>query len=266
MNLAGVRILITRPQHQAEELARSITAAGGKPIVFPLIAIEALDDEASLARLGQHMQALDLYHALIFVSSNAARQAVPWIQRFWPELPPTLDMIAVGASTASALNPLHCRVQTAGPGAGSEELLSMPVLQDVSGKRIGICRGVGGRELLATGLRARGATVEYLELYRRTPVTLAPGKLSTVLEKEKVQAIVVTSGQILERLNEECGIPAGSNNSKAGLIPLLVPSVRIAEQAGAQGWSRVLLVNGADDTAILSGLETLARQNQEQQT
>ena len=263
MNLAGIKVLITRPQQQAEELARSVAAAGGNPLVVPLITITALDDEASLARLGQHMQALDLYHALIFVSSNAARHAVPWIQRFWPEVPPALDLIAVGASTAAALNPLHCRVQTAAPGAGSEELLSMPVLQDVKGKRIGICRGQGGRELLATELRKRGATVEYLELYRRDPVTLAPGQLNTVLAQEKVQAIVVTSGQILQTLSQECGCSAGSNNSQAGLIPLLVPSVRVAEQAAAQGFSRVLLVNGADDAAILSGLETVARQHLE---
>ena len=52
-------------------------------------------------------------------------------------------------------------------GMNTEALLKLPELHQIDGQRFLILRGVGGRETLATQLRARGAHVDYAECYRR---------------------------------------------------------------------------------------------------
>ena len=47
--LAGRTIVVTRPLAQAAPLAEAITAAGGKPLIFPLLEITAAPDPAPLA-------------------------------------------------------------------------------------------------------------------------------------------------------------------------------------------------------------------------
>src|SRR5258705_13861918 len=55
--LANRGIVVTRPAHQAAPLAEMIRAAGGRPILFPVIEIAEIDDTRALNelidRLGQ---------------------------------------------------------------------------------------------------------------------------------------------------------------------------------------------------------------------
>ena len=44
MNLTNKRILITRPQVQAEEFANALIGAGAQPIFFPVIQITPPDN------------------------------------------------------------------------------------------------------------------------------------------------------------------------------------------------------------------------------
>ena len=50
----------------------------------------------------------------------------------------------------------------------------------------------------------------------------------------------------------------GDNKEELTLLPLLVPSARVALQARQSGFSKVIDANGADVAAFIAALESLA--------
>src|SRR5215218_1753423 len=66
--LANRGIVVTRPAHQATPLAEMIRAAGGHPLLFPVIEIADIEDSGPLNRLVDRLDEVD---CAIFVSPNA---------------------------------------------------------------------------------------------------------------------------------------------------------------------------------------------------
>jgi uroporphyrinogen-III synthase len=119
----------------------------------------------------------------------------------------------------------------------SVALLAMPALSAVGGQRVVIFRGDGGRALLGDTLRARGATVDYVECYRRTRPDADAGPLVRALERGEIDAVVVSSSEGLRNLFEMVG-EAGREWLQR--TPLFAPHARIAEAACALGCGQVV--------------------------
>ncbi|MEQ1814013.1 MAG: uroporphyrinogen-III synthase [Candidatus Nitrotoga sp.] len=68
--LSGLKIVITRPREQADNLAQRITQAGGQAILFPLLEIHPAADTAAL---NQQLARLQEFNLAIFISPNAVR-------------------------------------------------------------------------------------------------------------------------------------------------------------------------------------------------
>ena len=111
-------------------------------------------------------------------------------------------------------------------------------------------RGEGGRELLAERLRELGASVEYLELYRRDLPAYALDELPRRIEAERLNGLVVSSGQGFEHLRQM----AGDTWPAIAPLPLFVPSPRVAELARAAGAQTVVDCRGASAAALLTAL------------
>src|SRR5690606_24015304 len=167
--LQGLRVLLTRPHPHNDNLQAALTANGAETRSLPLLAIESV---AETPALRQSLMNLDLYQAIVVVSPNAAHLGLERIEQYWPQLPVGLDWLAVGKGTANQLAQAGIRALVPDDGHDSEALLRRPRLQEVAGQRVLILRGQGGRELLSETLRARGARVDYAELYRRSPPAL----------------------------------------------------------------------------------------------
>lgn len=238
MAVAGLHVLNTRPAHQAQELTAALQGAGVRVTELPLLAIVPLELSAPEQRL---LLELDRYDAVFFVSANAARLGLDAVANAWPQWPHRLPCFAVGESTARVLREaaldVHLPLQ-----ADSEGLLAMPELQDVQGKKFLLFRGAGGREWLIEHLRARGARVDVLELYRRDLPALAPTQWQSLQPKPDV--VVLTSPDALRHWQAVAGSEA--------LLPLwLVVSSRMQAQAEAAG-ARVLCAAGADVASVLA--------------
>ena len=232
--LRGRRIVLTRPAGQNERLAELVRTAGGEPVVFPAIEIRDLDD---LAPLFAAADRLDRYDLAVFVSPNAVDRAMSAIRarRAWPA---GLRAATVGSASEQALA-RHGVTEVIAPSGrfDSEALLAMPALAAVGGKRVVIFRGDGGRELLGDTLRARGATVDYVECYRRARPTADAGPLVRALERGEIDAVVVSSSEGLRNLFEMVG---EAGRQRLQRTPLFAPHVRIAEGARALGCEQVV--------------------------
>ena len=250
--LAGLKIAVTRPRDQAVQLARHIEQAGGIPLLFPLLDIEAAQDSQTLR---EQISRLAQYDLAIFISPNAVQYGMAEI-RAAGELPKNLKIATVGQGSAKALRALGiASVIAPAERFDSEGLLALPELQDVAGWNVLIFRGDGGRELLGDTLKARGATVEYAACYRRSK----PQQDIAALLEAVPDALTVTSSEALEHLWQ---MPDAAQRERMSTIPLFVPHPRIAELARRQGWRQVL-PTGAGDEGLLSALIAWADQRTE---
>jgi len=257
--LTGLSVLLTRPARQATGITRLIEEHGGRVSHLPLIEIEAIQDGPDFERIKSGILALDNYTAAIFVSTNAATIGMEWIDRYWPQLPVGLSAYAVGPGTGNLLRQFSWPVHYPDSGITSEDLLALPGMQDVRGKRVALFRGQGGRELLAATLRERGAQVDYIELYRRLEPHYDPAQVLAQLRDDDVHAIVTTSQQILQALLA-LGANGGEDKASAALLsllrqlPVIVPSQRVRELALAAGIKQVIDAGGADDGTVVRAL------------
>jgi len=245
--LAGLNIVVTRPREQAAQLAQRIEQAGGKAVLFPLLEISPVADPQHLRALVARLHEFDL---AIFISPNAVRYGMEAI-RAARALPLQLKIATVGQGSAKALRDLGVQEIIAPQDRfDSEALLALPELQNVTGDRVIIFRGNGGRELLGDTLKARGAAVEYAECYQRSK----PQQDGTALLATCPHAIAVTSSEALAYLWEMF-----DEDGKAQLaaVPLFVPHARIAEAAQGLGWRNVITTAGGDD-GLLSSLVACA--------
>jgi uroporphyrinogen-III synthase len=65
-------VVITRPQAQADSLARAVAALGRTPVLLPLLEITPLDDQAPLAQV---LAGLADYALVAFVSARSTPPA-----------------------------------------------------------------------------------------------------------------------------------------------------------------------------------------------
>lgn len=248
--LKGMGIAITRPLGQAKKLAAAINGAGGTPIFFPLIEIAPLADYSEFENTLSHLEYADW---AIFISTNAVDNAMPHLLKHYPQLPAKLKFAAIGPQTAQqlALYGVH-EVLTPLMRFDSEALLALSEMQHMANKRVMIFRGVGGREVLADSLKARGAKVTFAECYRRVNPQNDCQLLEDLWQKHACHAIVVTSSEAMRHL-----IKMTHHGSADWLrnIKICVNHARIAEEAGVTGLN-LYVADAPGDEAMLACLKT----------
>ncbi|MCV4342821.1 uroporphyrinogen-III synthase [Pseudomonas capsici] len=244
------RLLLTRPAEESAALAKVLADNGVFSSSLPLLEIEPLPIPP------EHRSKifdLPLYSAIIVVSKPAARLGLELVDEIWPQ-PFIQPWFSVGAATGQILLDYGLiGVKWPERGDDSEALLELPQLQEaisIPGSRVLIMRGDEGRELLAERLREQGVSVDYLPLYRRFLPQYPLSTLSRRVESERLNGLVVSSGQGFEHLLQL----AGDAWPKLAGLPLFVPSPRVAEMARAAGAQTVVDCRGANAAALLAAL------------
>ena len=243
--LLGCRVLVTRPRHQASGLVQHIEAEGGEALCLPTIEIQPLPLNDLGWDMGGDAAPVD---GIIFISPNAVENGIEPL-RDAGLLNRDVRVAAVGSATANTLRSADIPVDLVPQqGADSEALLAHPDLQRVAGQRYLIVRGEGGRELLATTLRERGAEVRYAEVYCRVIPEQGGERLRSWLAARAVDVLTSTSAAGLRNLLDLAGAKAVP---LLRVLPLVVVSERMLQLAVQLGFKGPIQVaEAAGDIAV----------------
>jgi uroporphyrinogen III methyltransferase/synthase len=164
--LTGRRIVVTRAREQAGDLVRALEARGADVVLAPVIRIEPLDD---LQPLRAALENLAAYRWVVFTSQNTVQIVCDRIAAW--SLPgdalARTAVAAVGTETAGAL-----ARRGVAPALVPDEFVgealaaALAARGSLAGSRVLIPGAVESRDAVAVGLRAHGATVDVVPVYR----------------------------------------------------------------------------------------------------
>ena len=244
--LQGQVIVNTRPLHQQAGLTALLQAEGAQLLAIPaikIVEVEASEFHRNLAkRIGD-------YQIAIFISGNAVEAAFRYLSE--ADLPADMQLGVIGEGTRALLAQKVVdldRRLIRSDLFNSEGLLGASELQQVSGKRLLIFRGQEGRSLLGDELSARGAEVNYCEVYRRESPQIDAELLAQQLEAATPTLVVFTSNEGMHNL---LGMLDATCRARFMTIPWLLISERMRESALKLGHNAsIIIANHASDDGI----------------
>lgn len=249
--LEGYSVLVTRPVEQAAGLIAEIERNGGQVLFAPMIGIQPKRNDQAAVRA---IDSLADYQAVIFISRNAVEFGMALIRRRERSLAHAA-VYAVGVGSAAQLRGLGVSdVLTPRSEFSSEGLLKLPGLssQAIEGKNVLIIRGAGGRELLAQTLVARGARVDYCEVYERVVPPTCLAEVLKAVAPGLPDIGIITSPEALTNLAnkiDEEGVDLLYE------VPLLVVGSRTAQAVEGLGFTEPpIVVDNPGDQCIVAAI------------
>ncbi len=243
--LKNKNIVITRPKQQASALAKNIQKVGGCTFLFPLIEITPLNDVATKNALLN----LDNYDLVVFVSVNAVRQCIHLVGT---DILKNKMLVCTGKKTANALIDNGLNVDFCPDKFfNSEALLSIEAFKKASvDKKIAIIRGASGRDYLKNNLISLGATVDYIDVYKRHCPQKDLSYLKTLSKQQKLDAILLTSASSTASFFEM----VDENDTWINELTLLIGSSRMQHEIPDGFKGKILLAEDPSDETLYKTL------------
>lgn len=187
------RVLITRPQAQADGMADGLRAAGFEPILFPVIEIRAAEPNPELAEALEH---LDRYAWVVFTSANAVDVVFrnQHIDAAKACMVRGVRVAAIGPKTAAEL-----QARGVGPEFVPDEYVAeaiVPGLGDLRGKRVLLPRAEIARKALPDGIAAAGGLPHEIAVYQTLQARPSAEALAAL--SAGVDVITLTSPSTVE--------------------------------------------------------------------
>ena len=242
-------VLVTRPDERGKQLVDLLNQSGMTALYLPLFSFQC---GAELEQLPSKLNQLKVGDYVFFVSRSAVDFSVKILKKSGFQWREDLRYITVGQNTAQYFScqserAIHYPISQ----ENSEGLLALPQMQTLSGRRILILRGNGGRNYFAEQATSRGAIVETLECYRRKPINYNQEEQIDICKRSGTDTLVVTSLEILRGLIEL--IPKHEQEWLKS-CRLVTVSERIADAAKNYGWQTIILSPKADNQSLLNTL------------
>lgn len=199
--LAGRRILITRPGHDAAGLAGHIRRRGGLPVLVPLIAVVPPADPATRARLDAALRQLDTYHWVVFTSRNAVTAVLDRMTALglpWPA--GRLGVAAVGPGTAEPLETAGIAVDLIPAEARWQGLAAELPAHAGPGQKVLLPRSSRAAEHLPQALGDAGLLVDEIPAYDTVQAPDAAARLQAARAEGPLDAVILASASAAQEL------------------------------------------------------------------
>jgi uroporphyrinogen-III synthase len=225
-----VKLLIIRPQPGADASAARARAAGFEPIVIPFFEIRprpwALADA-------------NRYDALLLTSSNAVRHAGAGLSTLLQ-----LPVHVVGQRTAEIAQAAGLRIASIGTSDANE---AVAAAMRAGHHNLLWLAGQDHRDFANT----HGMTITPMICYASDAVALPDNARAQIVAADAVALHSARAALRFRRAVMDYGLDPA-------MITIAAFSAAIAEAAG-DGWRAILVADMADDSSLLSALQSLGR-------
>ncbi|MGS0498562.1 uroporphyrinogen-III C-methyltransferase [Pseudoalteromonas mariniglutinosa] len=235
------QILITRPHGKGTDLAQQLSQKGYQATLFPVLKIDYFTPN--------NTQLTPLLNAdkVIFISQDAVNALLA----LKPDINTKAQFYAVGEQTAEAIWQAF-GVRAAVPKQhDSEGLLALKSLQQIDGQNIVLVKGKDGRPTIAKTLKQRGAFLNNLVVYQRSPTEGNSADWLDHWQSIDVKGIVITSNAAVDAIFRQLSV---QQLEWLRHCQFYVASARISEHLAAQqiDSANIHIAAGASDSAMFT--------------
>lgn len=201
-----MKVLITRPRLQADEISERLRNEGFDPIFFPVIEIKPIENNVALERA---VSGLGCYEWIVFTSTNAVDVV---FEQFPSAKWSDVKIAAIGPKTAKALQSHGVEPDFIPEEYVAEALL--PGLGDLVGKWVLLPRAEIARKELPEAICRAGGVPHEIMVYQTLPAQPSLEALETL--RSGVNVVTFTSASTVDNF-----IAIARNNQ---LDPLNLPN------------------------------------------
>ena len=182
------KIAITRPSGKGEQLKAQLKQHQIAYLHTPVLSLTSITLDA------QQLALLDNADVIIFISQDAVQS----LAEQYPTLPAHAKLFAVGEQTAQAIETHFSRKADFPEQQDSEGLLALKALQDLDAKQCVLVKGKGGRTLIATTCKSRGAILNQCVVYERAALEETADSWLDHWREQQITAIVLSSNAAID--------------------------------------------------------------------
>lgn len=234
MNLYPLKIINTRPEHQASKLSKLLRQHGGAVFDIPALAIAPTED----GWLQMLPDLLDI-DQVIFTSRNAVDFFCAKLNALKTSWPTKIKITCIGKATANALDKFALNVDFMPLQANSDKLLALDNFKNPSNQTILLIKGIGGHsQIIAAELKNRGAKVLVLDVYQRVPPPIDVQKIEVLWHNRQADIIIFTSCQAMQSFLGAVTVPLRIWLQQ---LTWLVISERLADEAKKLGVHNIIV-------------------------
>jgi len=235
--LFGMRTLVTRARAQSAELVAALQAAGAQAVSVPLIELRKVEDAEARAAIEDALVQLDRYDALIFGSANAARFFAGALRRRAPDAADWMlpsHLFCVGERTAKTAQQAGLSGALALTGARDAQSLLEEIERTLppAGRRFLIPGSDRAREVLPRGLRAAGAEVDAVPVYRNERPEVDAGRLRRELVAGRLPLLTFTSPSTVDHFADLLDAASRAAASRAIIAAIGHTTARALDRVG----------------------------------